>query len=106
MPASGSPGALAMIWDKPNQGGPDGSGNALVVGTGNTDARYDRWTYDDLWDGGLASKISSVSLFSPLTGATVLILYSYGSYVSSYQNATHFGGNFLLIDNQSGAQFN
>ncbi len=105
MPASGSLQALAMIWDQPNQGGPSGSGNCQVVGTGGPNIRYDRWDYDALYDVGLASKISSVSLFASLTGATVLILYSYGDYVHSYQNATHFDSDFLLIDNRSGTQF-
>ncbi len=109
MPAGQSiPGASAIIWDQPNAGGPTGSGIAAIAGTGlsgtNPAARYDAWDYDRLvnfnsW-GGLAGIISSVSLFTPITGATVVILYAYAP--GFLYNATHFDYSFLLLDNQSG----
>ena len=104
MAGSGGPDALALVWDLPDQGGPSGNGNVKCVGTGHG-TRYDAWDYHDLWDADIESKISSVSLFTPINGATVLILYSYGPYPYSYQNATHFDNDFLLVDNQNGGQF-
>jgi hypothetical protein len=49
--------------------------------------------------------IRSASLFTPATGATVLIFYSNGTHIYN-SGPSHFDAYFLLLDNRTGGQWN
>lgn len=110
MPGETSPGAVALVWELPGAGGPQGSGLVALAGTDDQSTRYDAWDYDrllnfggDPWGGGLTGAISSVSLFAPAAGATVLILFNADGPGPVY-NASHFDRHFLVLDNRTGGR--
>ena len=105
--------AVALVWDKPDAGGPKGTGDVAAAATGDATLRYDAWDFDTMADFGwgdpgtygVAWKISSVSLFAPVTGASVIIFYSDGGRFP-FSTFTRFDRFFLLIDNRTGKQLN
>jgi hypothetical protein len=110
---SGIPNAIALVWDEPDAGGHDASGLVAAVGTGDGTQRYDAWDLEAMdefgggppgWLYGLAWRISSASLFAPVTGATVLIFYSDG-WRFPFSTPVRFSGFFLLLDNRSGGRW-